>query len=125
VDRGSSSKVMYEHCFRNLRAETKAKLKESRTPLVGFSGEVSYPIGTITLSVTMGEPERLRTIPMEFAAVKSHSSYNVILGRTGLRNLGVVAFTIHSMIKFLTANGIATMTTKKETLQECQRIEEA
>nr|GEX66640.1 reverse transcriptase domain-containing protein [Tanacetum cinerariifolium] len=39
VDEGSSSEVMYEHCFRNSRAETKAKLKESRTPLVGFSGE--------------------------------------------------------------------------------------
>ncbi|GKB53877.1 hypothetical protein Tco_0904630 [Tanacetum coccineum] len=105
--------------------ETKAKLKEFRTPLVGFSGEVSYPIGTVTLSVTMGEPERLRTIPMEFVVVKSHSSYNVILGRTGLRNLGVVASTIHLMIKFPTANGIATMTTKKKNLQECRRMEEA
>ncbi|GKG55175.1 hypothetical protein Tco_0563162, partial [Tanacetum coccineum] len=32
-DGRSSSEVMYEHCFRNLRAKTKAKLKESRTPL--------------------------------------------------------------------------------------------
>ncbi|GKA21799.1 reverse transcriptase domain-containing protein [Tanacetum coccineum] len=39
VDGGSSSEVMYEHCFRNLRAKTRAKLKESRTPLVGVSGE--------------------------------------------------------------------------------------
>ncbi|GJR45966.1 reverse transcriptase domain-containing protein [Tanacetum coccineum] len=38
-DRGSSSEVMYEHCFQNLRTKTKAKLKESKTPLVGFSGE--------------------------------------------------------------------------------------
>ncbi|GKD73092.1 hypothetical protein Tco_1331374 [Tanacetum coccineum] len=100
-------------------------LKESRTPLVGFSGEVSYPIGTINLNVTMGEPKRLRTIPMEFVVIKSHSSYNVILGRTGLRSLGAVASTIQSMIKFPTANGIATLTTKKDTLHECQRMEEA
>ncbi|GJZ10959.1 reverse transcriptase domain-containing protein [Tanacetum coccineum] len=93
VDGGSSSEVMYEHCFRNLRAETKEKLKESRTPLVGFSGEPP--------------------------------PYNVILGRTGLRSLGAVASTIHSMINFPTANGIATMTTKRETLQECRRMEEA
>ncbi|GKA05023.1 hypothetical protein Tco_0684143 [Tanacetum coccineum] len=106
-------------------AKTKAKLKEYRTPLVGFSGEVSYPIGTVTLSVIMGEPKMLRTIPMEFAVVKSYSPYNVILGRTGLINLGAVASTIHSMIEFPTANGIATMTTKKETLQECRRMEEA
>ncbi|GJX70619.1 hypothetical protein Tco_0307790 [Tanacetum coccineum] len=29
------------------------------------------------------------------------------------------------MIKFPTANGIATLTTKKDTLHECQRMEEA
>ncbi|GKC85674.1 reverse transcriptase domain-containing protein [Tanacetum coccineum] len=107
------------------RAETKAKLKESGTPLVGFSSKVSYPIGTINLNVTMGEPGKLRTIPMEFAVVKSHPPYNVILGRTGLRSLGAVASTIHSMIKFPTSNGIATMMTKRETLQECRRMEEA
>ncbi|GKC09956.1 reverse transcriptase domain-containing protein [Tanacetum coccineum] len=112
IDKGSSSEVMYEHCFRNLRAKTKAKLKESRTPLVGFSGKVSYPIGTINLNVTMGESKRLRTIPMEFSVVKSHSPYNFILGQTSLRSLGVVASTIHSMIKFPIANGISTVTTK-------------
>ncbi|GJU67088.1 hypothetical protein Tco_1253347 [Tanacetum coccineum] len=80
VNGGSSSEVMYDHCFRNLRAETRAKLKESRTPLVGFSGKVNYPKGTINLNVTMGESEKLQAIPMEFAVVKSHSPYNVILG---------------------------------------------
>ncbi|GJR36842.1 hypothetical protein Tco_1212526 [Tanacetum coccineum] len=90
-----------------------------------FPGEESYPIGTINLNVTIGEPKRLQTIPMEFSVVKSHSPYNVILGRTGLRSLGAVASTIHSMIKFLTANGIATMITKRETLYEFRRMEEA
>nr|GFA49786.1 reverse transcriptase domain-containing protein [Tanacetum cinerariifolium] len=106
-------------------AETRAKLKESRTPLVGFSDKVSYPIGTINLNVTMGESERIQTIPMEFAVVKIHSPYNVILGRTGLRIVGAVVCTIHSMIKFSTANRIAIVTTKKETLHECRKMEEA
>ncbi|GKC29773.1 hypothetical protein Tco_1037067 [Tanacetum coccineum] len=123
------SSVLMQRCLRanrqSLGAETKAKLKESRTPLVGFSGKVSYPIGTINHSVTIGEPDRLQTIPMEFTIIKSHSSYNVILGRTGLRSLEDVASTIHSMIKFRTTNGIATMTTKRKVLQECQRMEEA
>ncbi|GKA24695.1 hypothetical protein Tco_0710728 [Tanacetum coccineum] len=99
VDGGSSSEVMYEHCFRYLGTEIKAKLRESRVPLVGLSGE--------------------------FVVVKCHSPYNVILGRTGMRSLGAMASTIHSMIKFPTANGITTMVTKKETLQECRRMEEA
>nr|GEV61843.1 reverse transcriptase domain-containing protein [Tanacetum cinerariifolium] len=54
-----------------------------------------------------------------------HSSYNVILGGTGLKSLGAVASTIHSMIKFLTANGITTVTTKKETLHKYRRMKEA
>ncbi|GJX65038.1 hypothetical protein Tco_0299381 [Tanacetum coccineum] len=45
--------------------------------------------------------------------------------QTGMRSLGAMASTIHSMIKFPTANGITTMVTKKETLQECRRMEEA
>ncbi|GKE99476.1 hypothetical protein Tco_0022827, partial [Tanacetum coccineum] len=40
VDGGSSSEVMYEHCFRNLSYRTRSRLKESRVPLVGFSREV-------------------------------------------------------------------------------------
>ncbi|GJR45114.1 hypothetical protein Tco_1313217 [Tanacetum coccineum] len=38
VDGGSSSEVMYEHCFKNLSYRTRSRLKESRIPLVGFSG---------------------------------------------------------------------------------------
>ncbi|GJZ38613.1 reverse transcriptase domain-containing protein [Tanacetum coccineum] len=99
VDGGSSSEVMYEHCFRNLSYRTRSRLKESRIPLVGFLGEASYPLGVIDLEVTMGE--------------------------TGMRILGAVASTIHSMIKFPTSNGIATIATTRETLRECTYIEEA
>ncbi|GKE58684.1 reverse transcriptase domain-containing protein, partial [Tanacetum coccineum] len=124
VDGGSSVEVMYEHCFRNLGTKTRARLRESRTPLVGFFREVNYPMGVINLNVTMGEIRKLRTVTMEFTVVKSHSPYNVILGRTDLRSLGAVASTIHLMRKFPTNNGIATMTTKRQTLQECQMMEE-
>nr|GEV76480.1 hypothetical protein [Tanacetum cinerariifolium] len=53
VDGGSSLKVMYEHCFRNLSYQTRSRLRESRIPLVRFSGEVSYPMGVIDLEVTI------------------------------------------------------------------------
>ncbi|GJV27864.1 hypothetical protein Tco_1384312 [Tanacetum coccineum] len=130
---GSSLEVMYEHCFRNLGTEIKAKLRESRVPLVGFSEEVNNMIGVIDLNITMRELDRLRTVTMEFAVVKCHSPYNVILGRTGMRSLGAVASTIHSMIKFPTVNEIATMMKapepkdssikKKKEAQEEQRPE--
>ncbi|GKF22755.1 hypothetical protein Tco_0075077 [Tanacetum coccineum] len=94
VDGGSSSEVMYEHCFINLSYRTRSRLKESLIPLVGFSGE-------------------------------SPSPYNALLGRMGMRSLGAVASTIHSMINFPTSNGIATIATTRETLRECRQIEEA
>ncbi|GKD33624.1 reverse transcriptase domain-containing protein [Tanacetum coccineum] len=125
VDGGSSSEVMYEHCFRNLSYRTRPRLKESGVPLVGFSGEVSYPLGVINLEFTMGECGITRTVIMEFAVVKSPSPYNALLGRTRMRSLGAVVSTIHSMIKFPTSNGIATIATTRETLRECRLIEEA
>nr|GEX95801.1 hypothetical protein [Tanacetum cinerariifolium] len=44
---------------------------------------------------------------------------------TWRRSLGAVASTINLMIKFSTANEIATMVTNREALRECRRIEEA
>ncbi|GKB98784.1 putative nucleotidyltransferase, ribonuclease H [Tanacetum coccineum] len=79
VDGGSSSEVMYERCFRNLSYQTRSRLRESRILLVGFSGEVSSPMGVIDLEVTMGECGRTRTVIMEFAVVNSPSPYNALL----------------------------------------------
>ncbi|GJX22675.1 hypothetical protein Tco_0227120, partial [Tanacetum coccineum] len=42
-----------------------------------------------------------------------------------MRSLGAVASMIHSMIKFPTANGTATMVTSEVTLRECRRNKEA
>ncbi|GJT77492.1 hypothetical protein Tco_1044217 [Tanacetum coccineum] len=71
-----------------------------------------------------GEPGRNKTVLMEFAIVKCRSSYNVILRRMEMKSLRAVGSTIHSMIKFPTANGVATMTTSREALWECRLIEE-
>ncbi|GKA35864.1 reverse transcriptase domain-containing protein [Tanacetum coccineum] len=79
VNGGSSSEVMYEHCFRNLSYRTRSRMRESRIPLVGFSREVSYPMRVIDLEVTMGEYEKTRTVIIEFAVVKSPSPYNALL----------------------------------------------
>ncbi|GKA36853.1 hypothetical protein Tco_0723418 [Tanacetum coccineum] len=71
-----------------------------------------------------GEPGRNKTVLMEFAIVKCRSSYNVILRRMEMKSLRAVGSTIHSIIKFPTANRVATMTTSREALWECRMIEE-
>ncbi|GJS62235.1 reverse transcriptase domain-containing protein [Tanacetum coccineum] len=86
----------------------------------GSSSEAIYPMRVIDLEVTMGECGKTRTVIMEFAVVKSLSPYNALLGRTGMRSLGAVVSTIYSMMKFPTSNGIATISTTRETLRECR-----
>lgn len=61
---------------------------------------------------------------IKFTMVRSPSPYNVILGRTGLRELRAVPSTIHAMMKFPTPGGIATLSTKRAVVMECRRLEE-
>ncbi|GJU12324.1 hypothetical protein Tco_1134720 [Tanacetum coccineum] len=52
-------------------------------PLIGFSGEIVWPIGQISLSVKIGDTKHLTSIRMNFVAVRSPSPYNEIIGRLG------------------------------------------
>nr|GEZ52778.1 reverse transcriptase domain-containing protein [Tanacetum cinerariifolium] len=78
VDGGSSSKIMYEHCFRNLDVNIWSRLQRCKA---------------------------------------------LMIGSTRMRSLRAVGSTIHSMIKFLTNQGVVTMETSKEALQECKYLE--
>ncbi|GJW54237.1 hypothetical protein Tco_0098322 [Tanacetum coccineum] len=123
VDGGSSLEIMYEHCFKKFSVNVRSRLRKCKSSLVGFLGEVYHPLGLVDLRVTMGGAGRNKIVLMEFAIVKCRSPYNVIMGRTGMRSLGAMGSTIHSMIKFLTDQGIVTMETSKEALWECRQLE--
>ncbi|GJS11068.1 hypothetical protein Tco_0367864 [Tanacetum coccineum] len=51
MDSGSSCEVIYEHCFLKLKPSIKALRVDSKTPLVGFSEEHSWPLGKVPLEV--------------------------------------------------------------------------
>ncbi|GJZ51820.1 reverse transcriptase domain-containing protein [Tanacetum coccineum] len=123
VDGGSSSEIMYEHCFRNLGVNIRSRLRRCRFPMIGFSGETYHPLGVIGLRVTLGKEGRSKTVLMEFAIIKCCSPYNIIIGRNVMRSLRAVGSTIHSMIKFPTNQGVVTMETSREALQECKHLE--
>ncbi|GJV01750.1 reverse transcriptase domain-containing protein [Tanacetum coccineum] len=114
---------MYEHCFRNLDVNIRSRLRRCKAPMTGFSKERYHPLGVIDLRVTMGSEGRSKTMLIEFAIVKCHLPYNLIIGRTGMRSLGAVGSTIHSMIKFPTNQGVVTMETSREALRECKHLE--
>ena len=114
---------MYEHCFNNLSTDIQKRLRETNTSLVGFSGEANKSLGKIELEVCFGDHGKYRRTMMTFCVVRSPSPYNVILGRTGLKELRAIPSTIHSMIKFPTPHGIATLVARPAAVAECRRIE--
>ncbi|GJS93214.1 reverse transcriptase domain-containing protein [Tanacetum coccineum] len=91
VDGGSSSDIMYKHCFKDLNVNIRSRLKRCRALMVGFSGETYHPLGVIDLRVTMGRTRRSKTVLIEFAIIKCCSPYNIIIGRIKMRSLEATA----------------------------------
>ncbi|GJY93236.1 reverse transcriptase domain-containing protein [Tanacetum coccineum] len=99
VDGGSTLEILYEHYFSRLRPEVKNQLVPATTPLIGFSGEIIWPIGQIQLPVTIGDEEHSTSTLMNFLVIRSPSPYNGIIGRPGVRKLQAVPSTVHEMLK--------------------------
>ncbi|XP_071728252.1 uncharacterized protein [Rutidosis leptorrhynchoides] len=87
VDMGSNVDLMYEHCFRQLPATIKSKMRAPTTVLSGFSGKYAWPLGCIELELELvddNDSTRTRAVPVEFCVVRSYSCYNALLGRVTL-----------------------------------------
>ncbi|PWA77078.1 hypothetical protein CTI12_AA228470 [Artemisia annua] len=61
---------------------------------------------------------------MKFSVIRSASPYNIILGRSVLRELRAIPSTLYAMMKFPTPRGIATLVTRAATILECRKREE-
>nr|GEV08147.1 reverse transcriptase domain-containing protein [Tanacetum cinerariifolium] len=82
---------------------------DSKIPLIGFSGEHSWPLREVPLEVTVGENPYTRMETLNFVIVKYNSPYNLLLGRTVMQKMGILVSTIHAAIKFHTHCGISTV----------------
>nr|GEU60077.1 reverse transcriptase domain-containing protein [Tanacetum cinerariifolium] len=123
VNLGVSVEVMFEHCFENISPAIKSRLRETQMDLVGFARGVVKPLGKIELEVVFGDGGLFRMVMINFIVVRAPSPYNIIFGRTGLKSLHAVSSTIHSMGKFPTPRGVATLVTQSAIISECQRLE--
>ncbi|GAV66514.1 hypothetical protein CFOL_v3_10024, partial [Cephalotus follicularis] len=83
IDSGSSADILYKHAFDQLRIPVD-QLKPVKTPLIGFAGEMVHPLGSIDLSVVAGTAPCQTQVQMTFLVVDTPSSYNAIIGRSGL-----------------------------------------
>ncbi|GJV26330.1 hypothetical protein Tco_1379025 [Tanacetum coccineum] len=80
--------------------EVKNPMIPATTPLVGFSGEIIWPLGQISLLVKIGDEEHSTSTWMNFMVVRPPSPYNGIIGRSRVRRIQAVPSTAHGMLKF-------------------------
>nr|GEV96504.1 reverse transcriptase domain-containing protein [Tanacetum cinerariifolium] len=71
VDGGSSTKVLYEHCFNRLRQEVKNQIVLTTTSLTDFSGKTIWPLGQLRLLVTIGGADHSTRAWMNFMIVST------------------------------------------------------
>ena len=88
-------------------------------PFVGFRGTRVFPIGAITLSITIGDYPQQITKDVTFLVVDCSSAYNAILGRPTLNSWKVVTSTYHLMIKFPTDYGVGELRVNQVATREC------
>ncbi|GJX60774.1 hypothetical protein Tco_0292164 [Tanacetum coccineum] len=105
-----------------LRPEIKKQLIPATTPLIGFSGEIIWPIGQIQLLVTIGDEEHSASALMNFVVVRSPSPYNGIIGRPGVRKLQAVPSTVHGMLKIPVEGGVITLKSSRLVPLECAMV---
>ncbi|GJZ15343.1 hypothetical protein Tco_0551020 [Tanacetum coccineum] len=122
INGGSSFEILYKHCFNRLRPKIRNQMISATTLLIGFSGEIKWPLGQITLLVKIGDDEHSTSTWMDFMIVRSTSPYNGIIGRPGLRKIHEVPSTTHGMIKFPVTGGILTLSSSKIIPIECAMV---
>ena len=97
--------ILYYDTFSRMSLSV-VQLQPISAPLIGFTG-TSVPIeGMITLPITVGTDPYQKTLRLTFLVIKVPSTYNAILGRSGLNAFRAVVSTYHLLVKFLTPYGV-------------------
>ena len=95
------------------------RLVPTNAPLVGFGGTKVYPLGAVTLLVTIGDYPQQITKDVTFLFVNCSSAYNSIIGRPTLNSWKAITSTYHLMIKFPTEYGVGKLRGDQVAACEC------
>ncbi|XP_077251943.1 uncharacterized protein LOC143891195 [Tasmannia lanceolata] len=118
VDTGSSVNVLHQNAFAEMGISNN-RLEPVNWSIFGFSGGEVMVRGKIKLPVTFSTHPNQRTIMQTFVIVHVPSSYNGIIGRPALNELGAVVSTAHLKIKFPTKFGVGEVIGDQEKAREC------
>ena len=97
----------------------RTRLIPTNALLVGFGGIRVFPLGAVTLSVTVGNYPQQITKDVTFLVVDCSSTYNGILGRPTLNSWKAATSTYHLMIKFPMEYGIGELRGDHMAAREC------
>nr|GEV42485.1 reverse transcriptase domain-containing protein [Tanacetum cinerariifolium] len=104
--------------------EIKNQLIPANTPLVGFSREIIWPLGQISLLVKIGDEEHSTSTWMNFMVVRSPSPYNGIIRRPEVRKIRAILSMAYEMLKFPVAGEIVTLRSSMIIPLECSMVSE-
>nr|GFA29087.1 hypothetical protein [Tanacetum cinerariifolium] len=99
------------------------QLIPATTPLIGFSGEIIWPIEQIQLLVKIKDKEHSASAWMNFMVVRSQSLYNGNIERLGFKKLQTVPSIAHGMLKILVEEGVITLKSSKLAPRNGSRTE--
>nr|GEY20966.1 reverse transcriptase domain-containing protein [Tanacetum cinerariifolium]GEY25031.1 reverse transcriptase domain-containing protein [Tanacetum cinerariifolium] len=88
----------------------------------GFSGEIIWPLGKLSLLVKIGDAKHLTSALMNFVVVRSSSLYNKIIKRPRFRKIQAVPSIAYGMIKFSVVGGVITLKSNKIIPIECAAV---
>jgi hypothetical protein len=118
VDNESSVDILYWPAFQQMGID-RERIKPFASPLVGFGGEVVFPIGIIPLPVTAGTTPQLAIVMVDFLVIDRPSAYNAIVGRPALNKLKAATSTYHLMMKFPTEEGVRLVRDDQLAARKC------
>ncbi|XP_031270049.1 uncharacterized protein LOC116128468 [Pistacia vera] len=117
VDNGSAVNILFASTFGRMNLD-ETDLKPASFPLYGFTGDHLLPKGTISLSVTLGDLDKVTKVT-EFLVVDYPSAFNGILGQPLLRQFKVVTSIYHLKMKFPTLTGIGEVSGSQRASRDC------
>jgi len=120
VDQGSSVDILYWKTFKKLQIP-ESNVQHYEDQIVGFSGERVSTRRYIDLYTKFGEGKTgIKKIQIRYLLVEANTSYNILLGRPSLNQLGAIVSTPHLAMKFPSPTGeVITVHMNQKTAREC------
>ncbi|XP_075669765.1 uncharacterized protein LOC142639485 [Castanea sativa] len=118
IDNGSSADILYYSAFQQMRID-RERLVPTNAPLVGFRGTRVFPLGVVTLTITVGDYPQQITKNIAFLVVGCSFAYNAIIGWPTFNSWKAVTSTYHLMIKSPTDYGVGELRGDQVAAREC------